>query len=616
MRVSLLLGLLLIHLACNKKEQSYPNIVWLTTEDNAPHHMKLYNEHGASMPTIEKLAKEGIVFDNAFSNAPVCSVARSTLITGCYAPRFFTQFHRRAQHVPLPQGLMPFPFYLRQAGYYTTNSHKQDYNFILPEGVWDESSKKATYKNRKPGQPFFHVQNHTLTHEGSMHFNQKAIDNTADEDLENIKVFPYHPDTKTFRFSYQHFYNRHVMVDKQMGKFITNLERQGLMEDTIIFYFGDHGGVLPRSKGYAYESGLQVPLVVYVPEKWKHLFHRSKGSRVETFVEFVDLAPTVLSLAGISPPEGIDGIAVLGAYSEASKIEKKNTSLGYADRFDEKYDLVRTLRVGKYKYIRNYQPFNKDGLFNFYRYKMLAYQEWRELYNDGKLNTQQRQFFESKDPEGLYDIDQDPHEVNDLSSSPEHQEILIKMRKQLQQKLAAMPDLSFYPEPFLLDHALENPLVFGLNNKDEIKELMMVADLSLSRFDEVKEQIKKALTNDNPWKRYWGLAVCTSFGEKAKSFAPQIKKMLEKDGENLVRTRALEYLLLNHKSVDHRIVDTLLKNAKSETEASLILNSLALVKSSRPGLKFNLSKEIFPPKWYDKPNDLVNRRMDHLIGKP
>jgi arylsulfatase A-like enzyme len=377
MHISLLLGLLLINAACSPTEQSFPNIVWLTTEDNAPHHMKLYNDQGASMPAIEKLAKEGIVFDNAFSNAPVCSVARSTLITGCYAPRVFTQFHRRAQHVPLPQGLMPFPFYLRQAGYYTTNSHKQDYNFILPEGVWDESSKKATYKNRKPGQPFFHVQNHTVTHEGSLHFNQKAIDNTADEDLEHIKVFPYHPDTKTFRYSYHHYHNRHVLADQQMGEFITDLEEQGLMEDTIIFYFGDHGGVLPRSKGYAYESGLQVPLVVYVPEKWKHLFHHSKGSRAETFVEFVDLAPTVLSLAGVSPPEGIDGTAVLGAYSEASKIEKKNTSFGYADRFDEKYDLVRTLRVGKYKYIRNYQPFNKDGLFNFYRYKMLAYQEWR-----------------------------------------------------------------------------------------------------------------------------------------------------------------------------------------------------------------------------------------------
>ena len=616
MRISLLLGLLLINVACSPTEQSIPNIVWLTTEDNAPHHMKLYNEDGVSMPVIEKLAKEGIVFDNAFSNAPVCSVARSTLITGCYAPRVFTQFHRRAQHAPLPQGLMPFPFYLRQAGYYTTNNHKQDYNFIMPEGVWDESSKKATYKNRKPGQPFFHVQNHTVTHEGSLHFDQEAIDNTAEEDLEHIKVFPYHPDTKTFRYSYHHFQNRHVLADQQMGKFIADLEDQGLMEDTVIFYFGDHGGVLPRSKGYAYESGLRVPLVVYVPEKWKHLFHHSKGSRAETFVEFVDLAPTVLSLAGIPPSKGMDGTAVLGAYSEASKMKKKNSTFGYADRFDEKYDLVRTLRVGKYKYIRNYQPFNIDGLFNFYRYKMLAYQEWEALYNDGKLNAKQRQFFDSRGPEGLYDIDQDPHEVNDLSASPEHQEILAQMRKQLQEKLLVLPDLSFYPEPYLLDHAPDNPVVFGQNNKDKIKELMQVADLNLSRFEEVQEKINQALKDDNPWKRYWGLVVCTSFGEKAKSLVPQIKNLLEQDDENLVRTRALEYLLLNQESVDHRIVDTLLKNAKSETEANLILNSLALVKSSRPQLKFNLSKEIFPPEWYDKPNDLVNRRMDHLIGNP
>ena len=148
MRISLLLGFLLIYTACHLKEQSYPNIVWLTTEDNSPHHMKLYNQNGAAMPAIEKLAKEGIIFDNAFSNAPVCSVARSSLITGCYAPRIFTQFHRRAQHVTLPDGIMPFPFYLRQEGYYTSNNYKQDYNFILPEGVWDDSSKKASYYHR------------------------------------------------------------------------------------------------------------------------------------------------------------------------------------------------------------------------------------------------------------------------------------------------------------------------------------------------------------------------------------------------------------------------------------------------------------------------------------
>ena len=613
MGVSIILGILLFFTACNPKEQSYPNIVWLTTEDNSPHFIKLYNGDGVTMPAIEKLAKDGIVFDNAFSNAPVCSVARSTLITGCYAPRIFTQFHRRARHVPLPEGVMPFPYYLKKAGYYTTNNSKEDYNFILPEGVWDESSKKATYKNRKQGQPFFHVQNHTITHEGNLHFDQKKIDNTPDKVLDNIKVFPYHPDTKTFRYSYHHFQNRHVLADRKIGEFIDELDRQGLMEETIIFYFGDHGGALPRSKGYVYESGLQVPLVVYVPEKWKHFFHHNKGSRTKIFVEFVDLAPTVLSLAGISPPENIDGIAISGKFSDALKIKNKNTTFGYADRFDEKYDLVRTLRIGKYKYIRNYQPFNIDALFNFYRYKMLAFQEWKTLYNDGKLNAKQRQFFEPRSPEGLYNIAQDPHEVNDLSESPEHQKILLMMRKKLQQKLVAMPDLSFYPEPYLLEHAIENPVAFGQKNHTEIKELIAIADLNLLSFDSAQAKIKQALTNDNPWKRYWGLVVCTTFGEKAKTFTPQIKNLMYHDNENIVRIRAAEYLFFNQVSFDIKIIEELLKNAKSETEANLMLNSVALIKNLKPHLKFNISKEIFPSQWYDKPNDLVNRRMDYLI---
>lgn len=615
MRISIIVGILLFFSACNPKDQSYPNIVWLTTEDNSPQYMKLYNSDGVAMPAIEKLAKEGIVFDNAFSNAPVCSVARSTLITGCYAPRIFTQFHRRTRHVPLPEGVMPFPYYLKKAGYYTTNNSKEDYNFLLPEGVWDESSKKATYKNRKQGQPFFHVQNYTITHESNLHFDQNKIDNTPDQVLENIKVFPYHPDTKTFRYSYHHFQNRHVLADLMMGEFIDELEQQGLMEETIIFYFGDHGGVLPRSKGYAYESGLQVPLVVYVPEKWKHLFHHNKGSRSKTFVEFVDLAPTVLSLAGISQPKNIDGTAVSGKFSDASKIKNKNTTFGYADRFDEKYDLVRTLRIGKYKYIRNYQPFNIDALFNFYRYKMLAFQEWNTLYNAGNLNAKQRQFFEPRGPEGLYDIEQDPHEVNDLSRSNDHQKILMMMRKQLQQKLAAMPDLSFYPEPYLLKHAIENPVAFGQKNHTEIKELIAIADLNLLSFDSAQAKIKQALTNDNPWKRYWGLVVCTTFGEKAKTFTTQIKNLMHQDNENIVRLRAAEYLFFNQVSIDIKIIEELLKNAKSETEANLILNSMALIKYLKPHLKFNLSKEIFPSQWYDKPNDLINRRMDYLIEK-
>ncbi len=613
MKKIFIIGLILLYSACKTSEEALPNIVWLISEDNSTQHMQLYHEGGASMPNIEKLAEKGIVYNNAFSNAPVCSVARSTLITGCYAPRLFTQFHRRMEFANLPEDLKPFPYYLKQAGYYTSNSHKQDYNFILPEGVWDESSKEASYKNRNNGQPFFHIQSHNVSHEGSLHFDQNVIDQTPDEDLEHIKVFPYHPDTKTFRYSYQHFQNRHIMVDKLMGELITDLEKEGLMEETIIFYFGDHGGALPRSKGYAYESGLQVPLVVYIPKKWEHLFNHKKGSRSDTFVEFVDFGPTVLSLAGIAIPSSMDGTAILGKFAEPLKIQNKNSAFGHADRFDEKYDLVRTLRVGNYKYIRNYQPFNVDGLYNFYRYKMLAYKEWRSLYRFGKLNQKQKQFFEFRSAEALYDLDQDPHEVNDLSSSTEHQEILVQMRDQLREKLLALPDLSFYPEPFLLENALKNPVDFGLSHRNEIQELLAVADLNLFSFEEAEQQIKKALANKNPWKRYWGLIACSSFGIKAKSFLPKIQDILNKDQVNLVRFRALEYLMLNQKPYDSKIIKELLRSAKSKTEANLMLNSLALIKSLNPTFKIDSSKEIFPTEWYEKENDLVNRRMDYLI---
>ena len=615
MRVFFLLGvIILLYPSCNSLEVDRPNIIWLTTEDNSSHHMRLYNENGVIMPAIEKLASEGIVFDNAFSNAPVCSVARSTLITGCYAPRIFTQFHRRAKHVPLPNDLMPMPYYLKKAGYYTTNNSKQDYNFILPNDVWDESSTKATYKNRQPGQPFFHVQNHTVTHEGNLHFSQEIIDKTADKDLEDIKVFPYHPDTKTFRFSYYYFQNRHKLADQQMGGFLRELNEQGLMEDTIIFYYGDHGGVLPRSKGYAYESGLQIPLVVYVPKKWQHLFPYDRGSRSQTFVEFVDLAPTVLALAGIKPPMGMDGTPVMGKGVQKSQINKKNTAFGYADRFDEKYDLVRTLRVGKFKYTRNYQPFNMDALFNFYRYKMLAYKEWLSLYRNGKLNDIQSQFFQPKSPEALYNINLDPHEVNDLSKSEDHKEILLQMRGQLQERISSMPDLSFYPEPYLLNNAIENPTTFGQNNKAAIAELIAIADLNLAPFEKVEAKIKAALRDKNPWKRYWGLIVCSSFGTKAKGIVPLIQSILKTDKENLVRIRAAEYLMLNKISFDKKILKNLLENANSETEANLMLNSLSLIKQYQPNTEFNLSKEIFPTQWYDKPNDLVNRRSELLLN--
>lgn len=566
------------------------------------------------MPAIEKLAKEGIVFEHAFSNAPVCSVARSTIISGCYAPRVGVQYHRRMQFATLPQGLQMFPAYLRQAGYYTTNNSKEDYNFKKPYGVWDQSSRQASYRNRKEGQPFFHVQNFGRSHEGQLHFSKKKMEaEKTITDPETVAVFPYHPNTPLYRYTNAKYRDLHMEVDTQIGKFIKQLADDGELENTIIFYYGDHGGVLPRGKGYIYESGLHVPMVVRFPKKWQHLAPATPGTRMDGFVQFVDLGPTVLNLAGISRPGQMDGRPFLGKGVKKSALNRKNLAFSYADRFDEKYDLVRAIRKGRFKYMRNFQPFNFDGLFNFYRYKMLAFKEWRELYDQGKLNEAQSQFFEARSAEALYDLDEDPHEINNLADNPAYAKILKQLRRTLDRQLKSMPDLSFYPEPYFLEKGLDNPVAFGQAGKQEIAKLINIANLSLKPFSKAKKGITKALDSDNPWERYWGLIVCSTFGKEATPLYTKARKIASSDPEILVRTRAAEFMGLTGQKGLVSVLKDVLKKAKNQTEANLILNTVTLLQERRPDLSFDLSRDMFPAQWTAKPNDLVNRRLEYLL---
>lgn len=616
MKKYLLLIFVFIISSCNDELDPKPNILWIVTEDNSLHYMNLYTKGGAEMPNVSSLASEGIVFDNAFSNAPVCSVARSTIITGVYSPRIGTQYHRRMSLVKLPDDVKPLPVYLKEAGYYTSNNSKEDYNFIKDGEIWDESSGKASYKNRKKGQPFFHVQNFHNTHEGQLHFDKEHLENALKtNNLDSVKTFPYHPDTPTFRYTQSLYHNHHKDVDKEIGKFIKKLEDENLLDNTIIFYYADHGGVLPRSKGYIYESGLNVPLVVRIPEKFKKLSPFKPGTRTSSFVEFVDLVPTVLSLAGIEIPRSVDGKPFLGKKLKKSKLEKQNTTFGYADRFDEKYDLVRSVRVGKYKYIRNYQPFNVDGLYNFYRYKMLAYKEWYKLFQDGKLNEVQSQFFKPRAPEALYNIDEDPHETNNLANDISYNEILLDLRTKLNDHLISINDLSFLPEPYLLENGLNDVVGYSKKNKDLIKRLIEISDLQLYDYNEISSKIKDALKDNNPWVRYWGLIVSSTFGNQALENKDKINFIFENDPVNLVRMRAAEFMLLNNFDISDSKINSLLKKSNFEAETNLMLNSLANIKTTSPNYKLNLNKEVFPENWFPplrSENALVNRRMNYL----
>jgi arylsulfatase A-like enzyme len=605
--------------SCNAQKESEeklppPNIIWLVSEDNSVHYMKMFNENGVATPNIESLASQGLTYTRAFSNAAVCSAARSTIISGCYGPRLASHYHRKIQKVPMPESVEMFPAYLKRAGYYTTNNHKEDYNFFKADNVWDESSNKASWRNRAENQPFFHVFNTNISHEGKLHFNENSLKNKpTTTDVESFTVQPNHPDTELFKYTNAFYRDKIVEMDKKMGTVIKQLKEDGLYDDAFIFYYGDHGGVLPGSKGYLYETGLHVPMVVHVPEKYKHLVPNKTGGKVDGFVSFVDLAPTVLNLAGIEVPEGMDGKPFLGKNVSLEDIQQRDETFSYADRFDEKYDMVRALRKGKYKYVRNYQPFNYDGLMNQYRYRQLAYKEWAELYEAGELNDIQSHFYRSKPTEQLFDVQKDPFETQNLAQDPTHKETVLLMRERLNSYMTNLPDLSFYPEHELIKKAFDNPEKFGQAHKDDIAKYIGIADLSMSSFSNVKSALAKALSSSDPWERYWAVIVCHTFGKASIEFASEIEKIAASDSEPINRIRALEYkgLVLNQNPLND--MATILAETENPAESLLILNSMVLMTDGEYGYQASFDFSDIPDEI--KTLKPLDNRFVHLMEK-
>ena len=590
-----------------------PNFLWLVSEDNSKHFLKLFDEHGAETPHIAKLAEHGLMFDHAFSNAPVCSVARTTLVTGCYGPRIGTHYHRRAAMAPLPDGLKLFPTYLREAGYYTTNKAKTDYNVLGVEGTWDASSNKASWRNRADGQPFFHKQTFTTTHEGSLHFPTADVKNKPTKtDPETVFVNPRHPQTELFKYTYARYHDNIQTVDQQIGNVVDQLTSDGLLEDTFIFYFGDHGGVLPGSKGYAYETGLHVPLVVRVPDKWKHLADFEIGSHVDGFVSFVDFAPTLLQLAGLRVPDAMDGKPFLGAGITAAEVNARDETFGYADRFDEKIDFVRTMRKGKYKHIRNFTPFNYDGLQNNYRYIQAAYAEWRQLYDDGKLNAAQKMFFEPRPMEELYDVEADPYETNNLIASAPL-ETLQDLRRGLAQHIRDTHDLSMLPESVMIAEAFKNPVAWGEQNADRLWELQQIAMPGTDSFEVARKWIEPALDSPDAMKRYWAAVSCSVFGEPARALSDKFRKLAAEDGNALVRTRAAEFLALHEKTNPMSVLVDVLGKTRNAVEANEILNTVVMLRDGQHRYDLPIKREHVHQSIRNATD--VKRRLDYLTSK-
>ncbi len=486
-------------LAASLSAAERPNVLWITSEDNGPH-LGCYGDDFAVTPNLDGLAARGMRYTNAISNAPVCAPARTTIISGLYPPSTGAE-HMRSE-ARLPAGFAMFPQYLRKAGYYCTNNSKEDYNLAKPGRVWDESSGGAHWKNRGEGQPFFAVFNHTISHESQIRNAIRKRDRIHDP--AQVRVPAYHPDVPEVRQDWAQYYDRLTMMDTKVGENLRELDEADLADDTIVFYFSDHGSGMPRNKRWLYMSGLNVPFMVYFPPKWRHLAPKAyePGGESDRLVSFIDLAPTVLSLAGIEPPDWMQGGAFAGGY----QTEESEFSYGFRGRMDERYDLVRSVRDKRYNYIRNYMPHRNYGQHLAYMFETPTTRTWRRLFDEGKLDAVQAKFWQTKPVEELYDLETDPDEVANLAHSPEHRDVLLRLRKAHVEWANRIRDLGFLSE-WEMHARAEGSTPYELGHdprRYDFETIFSAAALATSGDAADLPKIANLLEHADSGVRYWG----------------------------------------------------------------------------------------------------------------
>lgn len=439
-----LVPVLFLFSACNsvqKKSPDYdtlllperPNILWIVAEDMSPT-IPAYGDSTVQTPSLDRLFREGVRYTNMFSVSGVCAPSRFSIATGIYTTRGGAQHMRTSSRPEYMEKIGVIPYeatpdppvrmmseIMREHGYYTTNNSKQDYQFKAPVMVWDENSRQAHWKNRPKGMPFFSVVNIGVTHESQIWV--RAEDPLRIPSDQEVPIPPYLPDTGLVRADVKRMYSNILLLDARVGEILNELEDEDILEDTIVMFYSDHGGPLPRQKRQLYDSGLHVPLAIRFPGR------QLAGLTDEQLISFIDLAPTVFSLTGAPLPDYLDGSAFLGNQRAAMPRQFIHAA---ADRFDAEYDTKRAVRDHRFKYIRNLRPDLGYYLPVSYREQMATMQELLRLRDAGELDEFQSQWFRTSKPEEeLFDTETDPHELFNLAEDPAYAERLIKMRTEL-----------------------------------------------------------------------------------------------------------------------------------------------------------------------------------------
>ncbi len=427
-----------------------PNILWLVAEDMSPV-IECFGDSTVQTPNLSRLAREGVRYTNFYSTHGVCAPSRAAIATGMYPASVGTN-HMRTGGNPdfLPPGVVPYSAVIppevrmhseqmRMAGYYCTNNSKEDYQFQAPVTAWDESSRQAHWRNGPADKPFFAIFNFTICHESGMWRNK---DRPLLADPAKVVIPDYYPDTEIVRNELARMYSNIVEMDRQVGEVLTELEEDGLLEKTIIFWYSDHGGPLPRQKREIYDSGLKVPMIIRFPDQ------QLAGQVDDQLISFIDLKPTIMSLAGRAPPTYLHGQAFLGKHASA---QPRGYVHAARDRLDSEYDRVRGVRDKCFKYIKNYHT-DRPNIMNIaYRKQMTLMQELYRLDSLGQLKGPQKIFFaDTKPEEELYDCLADPYEVNNLADNPDYQSHLQRLRQEHESWTEKYGDLGDLPEPELV----------------------------------------------------------------------------------------------------------------------------------------------------------------------
>jgi uncharacterized sulfatase len=540
---------LIFAVSCSNHTSKKPNILWITCEDISPH-LGCYGDKYSYTPTLDKMASEGVLFRNAFSSASVSTPARSSIITGMYASCLGTQ-HLRGK-VQLSKDVKCFTEYLRDAGYYCANFNKTDYNFDIPLKAWDFNGSirydslvcRHLVKINKE-MPFFCVINLGLTHQGQVRYGIKTLTERnnslppeARHDPDKVPVPPYYPNTSDVRINLAALHTQITFMDMQVKEIIKQLEDYGLDKNTIVVFFSDHGDGLPRHKRWLYHSGTRVPFIIKFPSKFSFLSPVKMGQEVMSVINFIDLAPTMLAIAGCEIPDMLPGKVFLGKhYSE------REYTFSISDRVDEVYEFSRSVSDGHFQYIRNFSSDKPRLQWSTYSEITPIRKELRRLDKTNELDSLTGWLMsETKPVEELYDILADPYQIHDLSGMLPYKDKMIKMRNVLLQWMIDSRDLSLIPEPLMRDlSGAGSPKdVFNNSNIFPVERILKIADMK-GRGVKYLDSLIMNLSDPSPILRYWAANGLSLLGDKANPAITQLKFLL-KDKYIIVRIAAADAL--------------------------------------------------------------------------